>query len=83
MTFKRWPLIVLATSIILAPLAWALMGASGFPLPWFGLVIVIVFGVGGNVLFGLDQRRRLLVQIKRATEAREIPPNDPQVALLG
>jgi len=59
------------------------MGASGFTLPWFGLLIVVIFSVGGNLLFGIDQRRRLLAQIKSAIEAREIPPNDPQVALLG
>jgi hypothetical protein len=82
MTFKRWPLIVLAASILLAPLAWAVMAASGFPLPGFWLVFVMVFGVGGNFLFGLDQRRRLLAQIKRATEATEIPPSDPEFALL-
>ena len=82
MTFKRWPLIVLAVSILLAPLVWAYMVASGFPLPWFWLVFVVLFGVGGNLLFGLDQRRRLLGQIKRATQATEIPPNDPEFALL-
>jgi hypothetical protein len=82
MTFKRWPLITLAASIVLAPLVWAFMVAAGFPLPWFLLAFVVVFGVGGNFLFGLDQRRRLLTQIKRATEAREIPPSDPEFALL-
>lgn len=81
-TFKRWPLIVLAASAILIPLVWALMAAAGFPLPWFMVLFVVVFGVGGNLLFGLDQRRRLLAQIKRATEATEIPPSDPQFALL-
>jgi hypothetical protein len=58
------------------------VGSYGFPLPWFLLAFVLAFGVGGNVLFGLDQRRRLLTQIKRATEAREIPPSDPEFALL-
>jgi hypothetical protein len=82
MTFKRWPLIALAASIVLAPLVWGFMVAAGFPLPWFLLAFVVVFGVGGNFVFGLDQRRRLLAQIKRATEAREIPPGDPEFALL-
>jgi hypothetical protein len=81
-TFKRWLLIVLVASIVGAPLVWAFMVASGFPLPWFWLVIALVFSVGGNFLFGLDQRRRLLGQIKTAIDAREIPPNDPQVARL-
>jgi len=82
MTFKRWPLLVLAASIVLAPLVWAFMVAAGFPLPWFFLAFVLVFGVVSNFLFGLDQRRRLLAQIKRAIEAREIPPSDPEFALL-
>lgn len=82
MTFKRWPLITLAASIFLAPMVWAFMVAAGFSFPWFSLAFVVVFGVGGNFLFGLDQRRRLLAQIKRATEATEIPPSDPEFALL-
>jgi hypothetical protein len=83
MTFKRWPLIVFALSIVLAPLLWAFMVATtGFPLPWLGLVFVMLFAVGGNFLFGLDQRRRLLAEIKRSIEAREIPPTDPEFALL-
>jgi len=82
MTFKRWPLMTLGASIVLAPLVWAFMVAAGFPLPWFLLAFVVVFGAGGNFLFGLNQRRRLLAQIKRATEAKEIPPSDPEFALL-
>src|SRR5438093_2816249 len=82
MTFKRWPLIGLLASFVLAPVAWAIMGAFGFPLASFWLVAVLVVGVGGNLLFGLDQRRRLLAQIKRSTEATEIPPSDPEFALL-
>jgi len=82
-TFKRWPLIVLALSVVIVPLVWAFMVATtGFPLPGPLLVFVVVFGVGGNFLFGLDQRRRLLAQIKRSIEAREIPPADPEFALL-
>jgi len=83
MTFKRWPLVGLALSVVLVPLVWAFMVATtGFPLPGLWLVFVVVFGVGGNFLFGLDQRRRLLAQIKRSIEAREIPPTDPEFALL-
>jgi heme exporter protein D len=82
MTFKRWPLIGLLVSFVLAPVALAIMGAFGFPLPSFWLAAVLVVGVVGNLLFGLDQRRRLLTQIKRATEATEIPPSDPEFALL-
>jgi len=81
-TFKRWPLIVLLVSILLAPVVWAIMGGLGFPLPGFWLLVVLIFGVGGNFLFGLDQRRRLLKQIKRTLEARETPPGDPNIALM-
>jgi len=72
LTFKRWPLIVLTASAILIPLAWAVMGFFGFQMPWFVVAFVVVFGVVGNFLFGLDQRRRLLAQIKQATDAHEI-----------
>ena len=73
LTFKKWPLIFLAGTAILAPLVWAVMGSLGFPLPGFALVFVLVFGVGGNFLFGLDQRRRLLGLIKQATASQESP----------
>jgi hypothetical protein len=73
LTFKRWPLIVLAASALLIPVAWAVM--LGFQLPWIAVVFVVLVGVVGNFLFGLDQRRRLLAQIKRATDAQEISPS--------
>jgi hypothetical protein len=73
LTFKKWPLISLAASAILIPVVWAALLALGFPFPWGAVVFVVMFGVGANVLFGLDQRRRLLAQIKQATETREIP----------
>jgi len=73
LTFKMWPLIFLAASAILAPLVWAVMGSVGFPLPGFALVFVLVLGIGGNFLFGLDQRRRLLGLIKQATASQESP----------
>jgi len=69
LTFKRWPLIAVAAAAILIPLAWAAMAGLGFPLPRFVIVFLLVFGVVGNFLFGLDQRRRLLAQIKRAIDA--------------
>ena len=72
LTFKRWPLIFLAATALLMPVAWAIVSGFGFPLPGFGLAVVLVFGVGGNFLFGLDQRRRLAAKIKQATGAREI-----------
>jgi heme exporter protein D len=75
LTFKRWPLIVLAGSALLIPLAWAVMGFFGFQMPWIAVVLVLLVGVVGNFLFGLDQRRRLLAQIKRATDAQEVSPS--------
>lgn len=81
MTFKRWPLIVLAASALVLPL-FLIFIAPGFPLSWEVILFVLAFGVGGNFLFGLDQRRRLLAQIKTATSATEIPPSDPEFALL-
>ena len=72
LTFKRWPLIAVGASAILLPLAWAVMGFLGFQMPWFVVAFVVLFGVVGNFLFGLDQRRRLVAQIKRATDAKEI-----------
>jgi len=41
-------------------------------MPWIAVVFVVVVGIIGNFLFGLDRRRRLLDQIKRATDAKEI-----------
>jgi len=73
LTFKRWPLIFLAGTAILAPVVWALIGNLAFPLPGFGLVFVLVLGVGGNFLFALDQRRRLLGLIKQASASEELP----------
>lgn len=72
LTFKKWPLVFLAASAVLIPLAWAAMGFLGFQPPGFTLVFLVVFGVVGNFLFGLDQRRRLLAQIKQATDARDV-----------
>jgi heme exporter protein D len=48
------------------------MGWLGFQAPWIAVAFVVLVGVVGNFLFGLDQRRRLLAQIKRATDAKEI-----------
>jgi hypothetical protein len=73
LTFKRWPLIFLAASALLVPLVWTVAVGLGGVLPSLGLVaVLVVVVVGGNFLFGLDQRRRLLAQIKRATDAHEV-----------
>jgi len=72
LTFKRWPLIALGSSAVLIPVAWAVLGFLGFQMPWFFVAFVVLVGVVGNFLFGLDQRRRLLAQIKRTTDAKEM-----------
>jgi hypothetical protein len=74
LTFKKWPLILLAGTAILAPVVWAVMGTLVYPLPGFGLAFLLVFGVGGNFLVALDQRRRLLGLIKQATASEEVRP---------
>jgi hypothetical protein len=71
--FKRWALISLAASAILFPVGWAVLDGVGFHLPLSGVAVVYVFGIGLNVVFSFDQRRRLLGQIKQAIDAREMP----------
>ncbi len=71
--FKRWALISLAASAILFPVGWAVLDGVGFHLPLSGVAIVYVFGIGLNVVFSFDQRRRLLSQIKQAIDGREVP----------
>jgi hypothetical protein len=71
--FKRWALISFAAMILLAPVAVAIVGSVGPPLPSFALALAFLVVVGANLLIGLDQRRRLLGQIKQAIDAQEIP----------
>lgn len=71
--FKRWALISVAASALLFPLAWAVLDGVGFHLPLLGVAFVYVVGIGMNVVFAFDQRRRLLALIKQAIDAREVP----------
>ena len=71
--FKRWALISLGAMILLAPIVAAVVGSVGPPLPWFALALAFVVVVGANLLIALDQRRRLLSQIKQAIDAEEVP----------
>lgn len=73
LTFKRWPLIWLAVSSMVMLLAWPVFVGLGLPLPFFVVVFLVLFAVVANFLFGLDQRRRLLAQIKLATKSDEVP----------
>ena len=66
LTFKRWHLIAIAATLLVLPLA-SLMGFG-----WQGVLFVIVFAGGGNLVFGLAQMRSLLQQIQRATEAQPV-----------
>jgi hypothetical protein len=70
LTFKRWPLIFIAVFVLLIPVAWVVMGRVGLFPPWYVVGFIVAFGVVANFLFGLDQRRRLLAEIKQATDAK-------------
>ena len=72
LTFKRWPLILLAITALLMPVWWLILNAIGIPFAWQGLLFVVAIGVGGNFVFGLAQMRSLLMQIKRAMDAEEV-----------
>jgi len=72
LTFKRWVVISLGASVLGYPVVWLILDRFGFPLAPELLVFFVVFGVGGNYLFGLGQMTSLLNQIKRATEAQAV-----------
>ena len=72
MTFKRWPLILVAITALLMPVWWLILNAVGIPFAWQGVLFVVAIGVGGNFIFGLAQMRSLLMQIKRAMDAEEV-----------
>ena len=72
LTFKRWALIGLALALLLVPAWWLVMAALRIQFPWELVVFFYVFGIGGNVLFGLVQMTSLVNQIKGATEAQRV-----------
>ena len=72
LTFKRWPLIGLALALVVVPAWWLVLATLRIPFPWELVVFFYVFGIGGNMLFGLVQMTSLLNQIKRATEAENV-----------
>jgi hypothetical protein len=70
LTFKRWPLIAIGGTLVLLPLVWLMLGPVGFG--WQGLLFVVVFAGGGNIVYGVIQMRRLQAMIQRATEAQSV-----------
>ncbi len=72
LTFKRWVVISFGAAILVYPVFWLVLNRLGFPFAPELLVFVLVFGVGGNFLFGLGQMTSLLNQIKRATDSQAV-----------
>ena len=72
LTFKRWAVISLGAAILAFPIVWLVLNTMGFPFSAWLLLFFLVFGLGGNFLFGLGQMRSLLNQIKRATDSQPV-----------
>lgn len=72
LTFKRWALLGIAAAIVAYPAIWLVVNAFGQPLSWELLAFLLVFGIGGNLVFGIGQMASLLKQIKRATDGQEV-----------
>jgi len=70
LTFKRWYLIAIGGTFLLLPVI-ALM-LSPVQLAWQGILFVLLFGIGGNLIYGRAQMRSLLRQIEKATEAQRV-----------
>jgi hypothetical protein len=70
LTFKRLYLIALVGTLVLLPVVWWAMSAVRFALP--AVLFVIVFGLGGNIFFGIAQMRSLEGQIRRATDSEPV-----------
>ncbi len=72
LTFKRWTLLTIAAAVVIYPVIWLVINASGQPISWPLLLAFIVFGIGGNLLFGAGQMSSLVNQIRRATGASPV-----------
>lgn len=72
LTFKRWAVISFVVAILIFPAIWLGLNSIGFPFSPELLLFFLVFGVGGNFLFGLGQMASLLNQIKRATDSQQV-----------
>ena len=67
LTFKRWYLISFAASALFLGILLVLS-----PFVWPGILFVLLFGVGGNLVYGRAQMRTLLRRIQQLTEAQEV-----------
>jgi len=72
LTFKRWALLIIAAAIVVYPAIWLVINATGQPISWALLLAFLVFGIGGNLMFGAGQMSSLVNQIKRATGATAV-----------
>ena len=70
LTFKRWYLIVFGGTVLLLPVIWLMLSPVQFA--WQGILFVLLFGIGGNLVYGRAQMRSLLRQIENATEAQPV-----------
>jgi hypothetical protein len=68
LTFKRFDLIVIGSTVLLLPLVAFMLGPVGFA--WPGILFVILFAGGGNIVYGIFQMRSLETQIRKATESQ-------------
>jgi len=57
---------------VLYPAIWLVINASGQRFSWELLLAFLIFGIGGNLLFGVGQMSSLVNQIRRATEAKPV-----------
>lgn len=72
LTFKRWAVISFGVTILVYPALLLILNGIGFPFSLELLLFFLIFGLGGNFLFGLGQMTSLLNQIKRATESQPV-----------
>ena len=72
LTFKRWVVVSFGLSVLIFPAVWLALVAAGFVFAPELLLFFLLFGVGGNYLFGLGQMKSLLKQIKRATDSEQV-----------
>ena len=70
LTFKRFYLVLIGSTVLLLPLVAWMFGGVGFA--WQGVLFVIVFAGGGNIVYGIVQMRRLEGQIRKATESQRV-----------
>jgi len=70
LTFKRWYLIAFGGMFLLLPVISLVLSPVEFA--WQGILFVLLFGIGGNLVYGRVQMRSLLRQIEKATESQPV-----------